>query len=88
MSEKSADAWIKRYDKWGPSVYEYHVSGHFMDGYDEGYKSALEEAANLIEDDCKSVEPEDYFAWKLAQKIRKRMDILLSSANSALEKKP
>ncbi len=52
MSKQSADAWMKRYEEMGNGVYEYHVSGHFMDGYDEGRKAGLKEALMAVLQDC------------------------------------
>lgn len=57
IRKQAAGAWLIRYEEWstqGKSVYDYHVSGHFMDGYMEGYDAGrmpllaeLEESARL-----------------------------------------
>jgi len=36
VDSAAAGAWVARYNEWGNKVYEYHVSGHFMDGFREG----------------------------------------------------
>lgn len=48
----AADNWLKREkhfkEVYGLSVHEYHVSGHYMDGFKEGFDAGFQRAVEML----------------------------------------